>query len=362
MPGGCRGVPGGCWGRGGGGQPAGAWARGPVGRGGRAGEHDTGRLAGYAQPVADDPRILVDALDHTWGSVVALCEPLGAREWSLPTPCPGWSVKDIVAHLAGIERTLQGRPQPAHDLPDYPWLRNDVGRFMEVAIDVRRPWPPDRVLAEFREVTQQRLEALRAGELDPTAEVTGPLGTPAPLARMLTIRVLDSWTHEQDLRAALGVPGGMTSPAAAVTCNLIVKSLPHVARKAGLAPGERVAIEVAAPGVPAAEPGAGAAAAPPTEPVAAPVAAPVARAAATSPAPFGPAAVAVTVIGAETPSGRARVVPGIETGATQVRLGFREFTRRAGGRLGVAEALAGGGIEGDRELAERFLTELVITP
>ena len=316
--------------------------------------------------MVDDPRILVDALDHTWGSVVGLCEPLGAREWSLPTPCPGWSVKDIVAHLAGIERTLQGRPQPAHDLPDYPWLRNDVGRFMEVAIDVRRPWPPDRVLAEFREVTQQRLEALRAGELDPTTEVTGPLGTPAPLARMLTIRVLDSWTHEQDLRAALGVPGGMTSPAAAVTRNLIVKSLPHVARKAGLAPGERVAIDVAAPSDPAREPVAVPAAEPVAEPVAVPAgppgAEPAARAAVTSPASFGPAGVAVTVVAADTPSGRASVVPGIEAGATHVRLGFREFTRRAGGRLSVAEALVGGGIEGDRELAERFLTELVITP
>ena len=304
-----------------------------------------------------DPGVLVDALEHTWASVVAICEPLGAREWALPTDCPGWSVKDIVAHLAGIERTLQGHPQPAHELPDYPWIRNDIGRLMEVAIDVRRPWPPDRVLAEFREVTRERLEALRATKLDPVAEVTGPLGTPAPLARMLTIRVVDSWTHEQDIREALGLAGGLASPAAAVTRDLFVRSLPRVARNAGMAPGESVAIEVAAPVAPdgsATHTAYGEAS--DTRASAQPV----------GPAPVsvtvGPAPVSVTVIAAENPADRARVAEGIEPDATRIRLGFREFTRRAGGRLTVAEALADGTVEGDRGLAERFLAGLAITP
>jgi uncharacterized protein (TIGR03083 family) len=295
-----------------------------------------------------DPGVLVDALEHTWASVIAVCEPLDAAEWAAPTACPGWSVKDIVAHLAGIERTLQGQPQPAHELPDYPWIRNDIGRLMEVAIDVRRPWPPDRVLAEFRAVTRERLEALRATELDPVAEVMGPLGTPAPLTRMLTIRTFDSWTHEQDIREALGLAGGLASPAAVVTRDLIVKSLRRVARNAGMAPGESVAIEVAAPDGAAPDGAAPDGAAP--------------DGAAADAGTAGPAPVRVTVVAAENPGDRARVVEGIEPAAAHIRLGFREFTRLAGGRLTVAEALAGGSVDGDRELAERFLSGLTITP
>ncbi|MGZ4666111.1 MAG: hypothetical protein ACXV5Q_14055, partial [Frankiaceae bacterium] len=201
---------------------------------------------------------------------------------------------------------------------------------------------------EFREVTRERLEALRAMKLDPVAEVTGPLGTPAPLARMLTIRVVDSWTHEQDIREALGLAGGLASPAAAVTRDLFVKSLPRVARNAGMAPGESVAIEVAAPVAP--------------DTSATHTAYGEASDTCASAQPAGPAPVSITVIAAESPTDRARVAEGIEPDATRIRLGFREFTRRAGGRLTVAEALADGTVEGDRALAERFLAGLAVTP
>jgi len=33
---------------------------------------------------------------------VALCESLTDADWARPTPCPGWSVRDLIEHVAGV--------------------------------------------------------------------------------------------------------------------------------------------------------------------------------------------------------------------------------------------------------------------
>ena len=43
-----------------------------------------------------------DAADR----VLALCAELGDDDWSAPTDCPGWTVRDVLAHLVHIETAL----------------------------------------------------------------------------------------------------------------------------------------------------------------------------------------------------------------------------------------------------------------
>ncbi len=38
----------------------------------------------------------------------ATLEPLTAEQWSLPTPCPGWSVADLVAHTIDLDSMAVG--------------------------------------------------------------------------------------------------------------------------------------------------------------------------------------------------------------------------------------------------------------
>src|SRR3712207_8937449 len=95
---------------------------------------------------------LVDALETTWTSLDAVCADLPDDAWRLPTECPGWSVQDNVSHITGLERRMLGEPQPDHQPPaDLAHVRNSVGQMTEVAVDLRRSWPPARVLEEFRE-------------------------------------------------------------------------------------------------------------------------------------------------------------------------------------------------------------------
>jgi uncharacterized protein (TIGR03083 family) len=151
----------------------------------------------------------------TLGSVDWLVGALAEERWGLPTGCPGWSVRDCVAHIAGLESILIGRPIPEHALAgEFPHIRNEPGRFMEVLIDYRRAWPVAGVLADFREVIAIRLAALdKITDDDLERDTRGFFGM-LKLRNSLTIRVFDIWSHEQDIRRALAEPGGLDGPAA----------------------------------------------------------------------------------------------------------------------------------------------------
>lgn len=182
----------------------------------------------------------VTALAQTWDGVLSACANLLPAQWDLPTDLPGWSVKDNVSHIAGLEQILLGNPQPAdHVLPEsLPHVRNDAGRFMEVAVDLRRPVPGDAVLAEFRSATRQRLDALRALPESALDEEAQGLFGRMPLGRMLGIRTFDCWAHEQDIRRALGHPGGLSSAAAEISRRRLLLGLTGLAEDVPAAAGK----------------------------------------------------------------------------------------------------------------------------
>ncbi|HYN75566.1 MAG TPA: maleylpyruvate isomerase family mycothiol-dependent enzyme [Candidatus Limnocylindria bacterium] len=184
----------------------------------------------------DDHSILATAREAYGLALVgvqSLAHDLSESERDLPTDCPGWSVRDHVAHVAGLEAVLMGRPRPDHD-PDWstlPHVRNDAGRFMEVDVDLRRSWSWADVLTELDEVVALRLPQVAALPDDPEASMIGPLGQPRPLLPTLPIRAFDVWQHEQDVRHALGLPGVLDGPGAQLAVRQIRSALPYVLGK-----------------------------------------------------------------------------------------------------------------------------------
>jgi uncharacterized protein (TIGR03083 family) len=151
---------------------------------------------------------VVDELLEVWASVADACAGIGPDQWDLPTDCPGWTVRDQVAHLIGVERMVMGdpAPPPLDTVPEH--VRNDFAALNEPWIEARRGVPGPEVLAEFLAVADRRGAELRA--LAPERfEVIGwsPVGE-VPYRDFLVTRVLDSWAHEQDIRRAIGRPGG----------------------------------------------------------------------------------------------------------------------------------------------------------
>lgn len=178
----------------------------------------------------------VENLAIVWDSIDRLCSDLTGSQWELPTGCPGWTVKDHLSHLVDYEARAAGQPAPEHDPGPLPHLKNDLGRANEVGVDVRRPRSGGQVLEEFRTVTAQRLAGLRelSGQ-DLAAQTMTPAG-PGTLADMLTLRVMDSWSHEQDIRRAVGRPGHVQGPAAEEAVAYFARFLPYVVGKRAAAP------------------------------------------------------------------------------------------------------------------------------
>lgn len=92
---------------------------------------------------------------------------------------PGWRVRDITAHLGGV----------CDDIAHGNLAGVATNAWTQAQVDKRVEWPFARVLDDWNE---------QAAVVEP---MMNDIGT--PMGQM----VFDAWTHEQDIRGALGEPG-----------------------------------------------------------------------------------------------------------------------------------------------------------
>jgi uncharacterized protein (TIGR03083 family) len=186
-----------------------------------------------AQPHFFDGQVttLIEAWSSTIDDISTLAQMLSDDQWALATPCPGWTVGDIVAHVVGVERRLASDSLPDHE-PDWsalPHIREDeFTRFMERDVDARRGQPREEVVDELLEVIPRRREQLLSIDPDPDTLVAGPAGMQVPHGRIMRMRVFDLWTHEQDLRRAITQTGNEATIGAHVTADIMLSTLPAI--------------------------------------------------------------------------------------------------------------------------------------
>lgn len=192
------------------------------------------------------------ALVSLWWQAVndftALLEKVPADEWSTPTDLAGWDVHAVAAHTAHLETLLAGGRHDDVELGDVPHARGMMGTFTEQGVAARRALGPDEVINEIREAATARHTALLADPpTDAEAPAPGVFGAIGwSTLTLLRNRPLDVWMHEQDVRRAVGRPGGLDSPAAAHTVDYLAESLGYVLAKRAQAPaGSTVLLEVA---------------------------------------------------------------------------------------------------------------------
>jgi uncharacterized protein (TIGR03083 family) len=172
---------------------------------------------------------LLDTWQEALAAIVAVCEPLSVEQWQVETPCPGWTVADVVAHVIDLEQLFGGETRPDHE-PDWstlPHVANDFGKLTEVGVDYRRGRDPEVLLAELRATILRRRAQL--DQLPEDAEVFGPpAGRMMSLDRFLRTRTFDTWVHEQDIRWAVGSDGGWNTAPAGIAFIQMAGALPYV--------------------------------------------------------------------------------------------------------------------------------------
>ncbi|MER8000087.1 maleylpyruvate isomerase family mycothiol-dependent enzyme [Streptomyces sp. NPDC095613] len=190
-----------------------------------------------------------DAWSHSIEALTELVQPLVEGEWNRRTPCPGWSVRDVVSHVIGMECEMLGDPRPIHSLPrDLYHVRSDSARYMELQVDVRRHHTGLEIVSELEYTVIRRNRQLRNENRDPDTMVPAPLRSRQTLETAMRMRAFDVWVHEQDLRHALDKPGNLDGPGAQVARDVLLEALPKVvAKDAGAPPHSAVVIDVSGP-------------------------------------------------------------------------------------------------------------------
>ncbi len=200
--------------------------------------------------MTSDSEPLAGYVDIWWSSVgdlLTLLDGLDERDWSRPTRLPGWTVHDLVAHVAELEAVLAGAPEETLQFEPPPHVRNPLGYYTEQGVVARRGATPAELIAELCTSTTARKADLDAAP--PTAPAAPPPRTPGGVAwdtgTLLRNRPLDVWMHEQDLRAAIDHPGGLDTPGARHTIGYFGEALGRVlARGAEAPPGSSLVVEV----------------------------------------------------------------------------------------------------------------------
>ncbi len=257
---------------------------------------------------------IIDGLDQTWTALGRLLDGEPPESYDAATVLPGWSVRDVVSHLAGFESMLRGGPVPAHEGPWPAYVHNPIGEVNEAFVEANRGRPGPEILEEFRAATAASLAALR--ELDAAAwEKVGwsPEGD-RPYHRFQETRLLDSWIHLEDVRDALGRVAGDDEVGEEVVLNRFEAALPYiVGKKVGAPDGTLVRLNLT-----------------------------------------GARARSVTIAVRES---RAAALTATDQAPTlEVTTPAGLFWRRAAGRIGADQFLSGSAVAGDRDMA-RVLSE-----
>ncbi|NUU23184.1 MAG: maleylpyruvate isomerase family mycothiol-dependent enzyme [Streptomycetaceae bacterium] len=194
---------------------------------------------------------LVDAWEQSATSLTDVCSGLTEGQWNRATECPGWSIRDVVSHVIGVELELLGDPRPIHNLPsDLAHIRpgDDFARYCEVPVDVRRCHTAAEMTGELEWTVLRRLRSLRDNGRGPDAQVRGMMGRLMPYHHLLRTQVFNVWVHLQDVRRAIGRPGDLDSSAAQISRDHLLAQLPRVvAEDARIPAGHAVVFDVHGP-------------------------------------------------------------------------------------------------------------------
>ena len=197
---------------------------------------DRERLAGYVD-------VWWEAID----SFTALLEELPPETWPTPTDLPGWDVHACAAHTAHLEAVLSGAPEETLEIEAGPHIRSLAQAYTEQGVMSRRDATPDELINEIRESATKRRTFLLTDPPDDASEL--PPKTPGDIPwtweTLLRNRPLDVWMHEQDVRRAVGRPGGLDTAPAQHTADYLLEGMGMVlARRASASPGSTLVVAI----------------------------------------------------------------------------------------------------------------------
>src|SRR5260370_32224481 len=99
---------------------------------------------------------VLKAIEADRGALLALCQELDDSIWTRDSGCPGWTVQDLVSHMAcsfWLAVDMSNLPDSAGLTPE---------RAADLYVESRRALTPKQILADYESVSLKGLEILAA--------------------------------------------------------------------------------------------------------------------------------------------------------------------------------------------------------
>jgi uncharacterized protein (TIGR03083 family) len=182
-----------------------------------------------------------DSLLQCYDAIEGLCGRMTAPEWQAQSLCPDWKARDVVQHLAMMERVMAGWvPGSADEVPDF----GRVAHFTEEMAGLDDTEFASRVTEIFGD---RRVDLAKLTQDDLERPSWTPVGVKT-FGRFLEIRVFDFWVHERDITTPLGWPTDDSGPRAEISLAEVTGSLGYiVGKRIGLPDGASIVFHLTGP-------------------------------------------------------------------------------------------------------------------
>jgi len=155
---------------------------------------------------------------------------LTREQWQADSLADGWSVADVVLHLAQSDEAVAASADGADHRSDVA-AAGTVDDWAARMVEAERT-APDLVFARWREARDTAVEALRAA--DPERPLPWVAGSMKP-ATLATTRLAEYWAHGLDITEPLGIDFPDTDRLRHIAW-LAHRTLPYALARAGEAP------------------------------------------------------------------------------------------------------------------------------
>jgi uncharacterized protein (TIGR03084 family) len=184
-----------------------------------------------------------DALNDEHEALEALLESLDDAAWSHPSMCSGWSVADVVLHLAQTEEAVVAAANGAAQAVPAPEGVSGMDELVEQWVRSERGGSATEILDRWKAARRKALAALHAADpAQPMAWAAAPL-KPRTLA---TTRLSEHWIHANDIARPLHLTYPDTDRLWHIAW-LAHKTVPYAFLRAGRVNPPSLRLELASP-------------------------------------------------------------------------------------------------------------------
>src|SRR5436305_9194991 len=200
--------------------------------------------------LTDDMDPVVTALADQQTELTGILAGLDDADWQRPSRCEGWTVADVVLHLAQTNEmaiaSVDGRlpdylAEVGRQLGDAPQSNVDDGAALMVA--KQRDRPLDELKARWRASVDQFLDRLADADFHERVQwVAGELS----IRTLVATRLAETWIHTGDVADGLGIEPPPTERLKYVA-RLAWRTLPYAFGRAGRELSGPVAFKLTGP-------------------------------------------------------------------------------------------------------------------